>query len=408
MWLKDLEEPPRSGCLAEFVTGPVLEGMVCAAIFLNCAFMVYATDVEIQNLGSSIQFLSIGNWFFQVVYTIELTMKLVVHRQWFFWNDSWKWNAFDCALVIAGFVTLSQGNSPAGAWRILRLLRIGRAMKALRIMSHLKQLNALLTCLHGSLSGLFWSLLMLFIVYALFSLFLMQIIIGHLEETGDSLEDSNFHALFASVEESVLTLYKASTGGDDWSVAYSVIEETGFWGSATYLSFVAFVQFALINIITGIFVESAMSVLTLNPEMLAMEHNRKELENATKLEQLCIRVDADESGKLTQDEFEDSLRKKQLPMLLTMLGLPQHHVVELFRHMALDADDRKVEIGAFVKGCMLLKGAATNFDLHMLQSEFRDAHAHHQKDLDDILELLQDVLEPRASSTPPTSPHLAV
>jgi hypothetical protein len=392
--LQNLQEPPRPGSFARLVAGPVFEGIVCIAIFLNCAFMVYAINLEVRSPSKTTGSVIIGNWIFQVFYTIEMIMKLMVHRQWFFCNASWKTNTFDCVLVVSGFFAMSTGSSSTGILRILRLLKFGKAIRAIRIMSHMKHLHALLTCIRGSLASLFWSLLMLFIVYAMFSLFLMQIIVAHLEETGEALEDTDFELPFASVERSIVTLYKASTGGDDWGHVYHTIETTGVLGSATFLFFIAFVQFALINIITGIFVESALGVLSPDSEMLALEHNRREQDNAKKLEQLCRNVDEDLSGKLTQEQFEDSLRKKQLPMLLTMLGLGTDHVLELFKHMAQVADDNgQVEIGKFVNSCMLLKGAATNFELQKLHAEIRAAQVTHNQVLQDIVEFLQDVFE---------------
>ena len=92
---------------------------------------------------------------------------------------------------------------------------------------------------------------MLFSVYAIFALFLIQIIVTHLQETGEAMEETAFEDFFGSFGVSILTLYKASTGGDDWSVAYQVIEPAGSIGCFTYLLFIAFVHFALINIITG-------------------------------------------------------------------------------------------------------------------------------------------------------------
>jgi len=230
---------------------------------------------------------------------------------------------------------------------------------------------------------------MLAIVYLFFSLFFIQLISHHLEDTGEALEESIFAGFFGSVEESALTLYRASTGGDDWSLAYGVIQGVGRVGSFAYLFFIAFVQFALINIITGIFVESAMMTLSPDSETLAQEHSRREQENAKKLIQLCKNVDADVSGKLTRDQFEDGLRRKQIPMLLELLGLQKHHVLEFFSHMADAADDDgQVGIETFVNGCMLLKGAATNFDLQKLHADVKAMSATHQRSLNDIRDIL--------------------
>jgi hypothetical protein len=392
MWIMQLEEPPREGCFAKFVDSKAFDLFVCATILFNVGILIISTNQELQNPSKTNDWFKIVHWSFQAFYTLEVILKLAVHRLWFFWNKSWNVNMFDFLLVVAGFATLAAGagRSGEGFWRTLRLFKFAKSFRAIRVMRHLQHLRALMICLYGSCASLFWSLVMLCIVYLLFSLFFVQLVSNHLTDAGEHVEDSAFLGFYGSVEESMLTLYKASTGGDDWTRAYDVISATGSLGCAVYLMFIAFVQFALINIITGIFVESAMMTLSPDTDTLAQEQSRRESDNAQKLIQLCKNVDADFSGKLTREQFEDGLRRKHIPLLLNLLGLQKHHVLEFFSVMAEAAnDDGQVAIETFVNGCMLLKGTATNFDLQKLHAEVRDTKAKHQRSLDDIMELLR-------------------
>lgn len=196
----------------------------------------------------------------------------------------------------------------------------------------------------------------------------MQSVGAHLQGTGESIEESAFDEYFGSVGSSVLTLYKASTGGEDWGTVYQVIQTTGRFGSGMLLFFLGFVQFGILNIITGIFVDTAMKTLTKNSEVLAQEHSRQEAQHESKLTELCQRVDDDFSGRLSRSKFEVALQRKRVPELLTMLGFKRHHLLEYFNHMANDCEDESVDIGDFVRGCMLLKGPASNFDLYKLHA----------------------------------------
>ncbi|CAK0899462.1 unnamed protein product, partial [Prorocentrum cordatum] len=109
-----------------------------------------------------------------------------------------------------------------------------------------------------------------------------------------------------------------------------------------------------------------MDTLSPNSEARAMEHARREKAHAEELKNLCRQVDTDFSGKLTREQFEDGLRRKHIPRLLMLLQLQTHHVMEFFDTMSDVADDDgQVEIETFVRGCMQLKGPATNFDLQM-------------------------------------------
>lgn len=400
--LLSLQEPPRSGFLASIVLGRVFEVSVCTIILLNCLFLIYATDVEISTPGVARPELLACDWAFQAAYTFELICRIGVHGRWTFFNKDAKQNTFDAILVFGGLASLLGVNAlNPGVMKALRWLKFGKSIRAIKLMVQLRHLRAFVVCLQGSFASLLWSMVMLFSVYLLFSLFFMQIITEHIVDTGEILEGGSFDEFFGSVGTSVLTLYMASTGGDDWKVAYDVIRSTGPVGSFVFLGFVAFVQFALINIITGIFVEAAMQTLSPNAETLALENARKEKDNAKELESLCRSVDADFSGKLTREQFEDGLRRGRIPMLLTLLGLHRHHVLEFFNTMAMIQDqDGQVDIHAFVTGCMHMKGTATNYDLQMLHLEFRSSREQHHEQMDKIQALLSDRLENLPPSTP--------
>lgn len=209
---------------------------------------------------------------------------------------------------------------------------------------------------------------MLVSVYLLFSILFLNLIASHINETGEAVEDTVFYDLFGSIGKSVLTLYKTTTGGDDWSVAYDAIASTGPLGGASFIFFIAFVQFALLNIILGIFVESAMAVLQPDAATLARETFRKELECSHELEYLCRRVNDDGSGKLSREDFDTGLEiNPRLPLLLKGLGFRRHNFNEFFNGLA--QGDQRVDIDTFVNGCIVLKGDASNYDVVKLRAE---------------------------------------
>jgi hypothetical protein len=370
--LDRIEEPPRTSWLAGIERSKVTELLVCMVIFMNCAFMLSDADNEIQNPSASEP---VSEWIFQIFYTIELVVKLVVHREYFFVNSEWKLNWFDLILVVSGFVGFYSDALFSGTYlRLLRLIKFGKAMRAVKVMARMRHLRCFLICLQGSASSFFWSLVMLIIIFFMGSLFLMQLVTAHFEETATDL-GGDLETFFGSVGISMLTLFKATTGGDDWSLAYSVIAPTGWSSCFVYIIFIAFVQLALINIITGIFVETAVQTLTPDQETVAVEHARREKQNAEDLEHLCLLVDHDSSGKLTPEQFRDGINRGRLPTVLALLGLSQHHVLELFEFLSKDAykhDEGQVPIRVFVKMCMRLKGPATNFDLQSFRKEFME------------------------------------
>ncbi|CAK0875477.1 unnamed protein product [Prorocentrum cordatum] len=376
-WWLD-EEPPRSGRLASYVDGPGFKLFLGAVVLVNLGFMVQDADVRIRSPAD--HSMLAADVVFLVIYFLEVVLKLAVHGVWFFIGADWKVNLLDMTVVISDCATVVLGTTLK-----LRFLKLAKVVKVFELMYHLKYLQAFLVCIQGSFSSFMWSVVMLFSVYGVFALLFMQVITSHIDARGETLDDTAFGEYFGSVGHSITTLFMVTTGGDDWVSAYEVIEETGPVGRFLFLAFIAFVNLNLLNIILGIFVDSAMKVLSPDSETLAHEYVRRDHEYAAKLTNLCRAVDTDCSGRLTQEQFKLGLNKKRIPHLLVMLGLKKHHILEFFESLAKASDhDGQVDIDTFVEGCMLFKGASTNFDLHKLRVESKLAH-------DKIIQLLQDI-----------------
>jgi len=241
------------------------------------------------------------------------------------------------------------------------------------VIAGFRTLRAILVCIQGSFITLLWSAVMLGIVFYIFSLIFVQQAASRLNEIGD-LEDSEALDLlesFSSVQTSMLTLSKASFGGEDWGVTLDVLQGCGAMAAFFYMLFISFSQIALINIITGIFVDNAMQSLSPNKEQLATTLDDEEKRYATSLERLCIDVDSEQTGFLTKEQFNEGLAEGRIPLLLQLMGLKQDSVTMFFEVLCDAAPDKQVDIRSFVRGCMKLKGAATSFDLQTLMSDLK-------------------------------------
>lgn len=75
-----------------------------AVIFANAIFILYATDYEMQNLNQptsledqNISAMAAIELLLVSFYVLELALKLIVHKFYFFWNSEMVWNwCLDC------------------------------------------------------------------------------------------------------------------------------------------------------------------------------------------------------------------------------------------------------------------------------------------------------------------------
>lgn len=83
-WLRSLDEPPRTGTLDRIVTGSIFDVLVNVVVVLNVALMWYIADVQIKDPSwNEPSALMTIEWLFQIFYTCEILLKLLVHQHWF-------------------------------------------------------------------------------------------------------------------------------------------------------------------------------------------------------------------------------------------------------------------------------------------------------------------------------------
>merc|ERR1712194_813318 len=166
----------------------------------------------------------------------------------------------------------------------------------------------------------------------------------------------------------MLTLFWAISGGLSWSEATKPLSTYGFvWTGRTFVFYVAAVTFATLNVLTGVFVNSATAAV-------ASEQEKKMLEM---LEKLFVEFDYDMSGNLTQGEFAELLKHKDIDVCLQSLDIRPSQANQLFN--LIDADQSGVvEIDEFLKGCDRLQGTLKAIEFATFLFDFANLKADMQ------------------------------
>lgn len=171
---------------------------------------------------------------------------------------------------------------------------------------------------------------------------------------------------FGSLYNAILTLFQATTGGDDWVNFYHSVVLTGKINAGLFLFFIAYAQFVLLNVIMGIFVDNAMKLATPDRETVALEQRKQDLKQAQELRSICHILDRNKTGFISEDAFMKNLKDGHFRARLTLLGLDVKHATLFFDIICAGIPRNKVPIESFVTGAMRLKGSATSLDLQTL------------------------------------------
>eukprot|EP00403_Amphidinium_massartii_P023511 CAMPEP_0178388306 /NCGR_PEP_ID=MMETSP0689_2-20121128/9521_1 /TAXON_ID=160604 /ORGANISM="Amphidinium massartii, Strain CS-259" /LENGTH=688 /DNA_ID=CAMNT_0020008697 /DNA_START=139 /DNA_END=2201 /DNA_ORIENTATION=- len=391
------EEPERDGCLSTAVNSRLFDFLCGIVIIANASLTCWATDQEVRYLDSPPQsvedFIFFGDLFFLVFYTLELALKLVVHRWFFFWNEDSAWNMLDLALVVMAAydmlltVFLKDTESVNFVFiRTVRIFKLAKILRVIRVMRFFSELRLMVNSLAGSFSSLFWSFVMLAFIFYIFGLMFVQGVATYLADEPDISEQEREELLryFGRVSLAMLSLFEAATGGEDWDIFYTPMKRTGVFNSCLYIFFIGFIQIALLNILTGIFVESAMKLAQPDRETLALEQRKREIIEADEMTRLCEEMDMDQSGTINAAEVGAVLRSRRMRAHLAVLGLEIRDAEMFFGMLASATENHEVDIHSFVSGCMRMKGNATSLDLQGLGFQtamLQKIAKHHYEDL---------------------------
>eukprot|EP00931_Biecheleriopsis_adriatica_P021867 TRINITY_DN14181_c0_g1_i1.p1 TRINITY_DN14181_c0_g1~~TRINITY_DN14181_c0_g1_i1.p1 ORF type:complete len:526 (+),score=85.59 TRINITY_DN14181_c0_g1_i1:625-2202(+) len=396
---ESLEEPTHTGRLAKVVLHPGFDTVCLSVILLNSIFAIFDTDWKVSHYYSVKRppFLFTAEMAFVAWYTLELFLKILVHRQYFFINKDMRWNWFDSLIVVVSLsealpsLIASQGTGNVGNVtfaRVLRVLKMVRILRMVRLMRFFSETRILLNSIVASFDKLFWSIMMLLFILYIFSLVLVQgaalwmeeINHKHVGENGELHEDfkelrERVVECFGSVMTAMTTLFQTCTGGDDWSGFYKVAQITGDQNAVIFVCFVAFSQIALLNILTGIFVEGAMKAAQPEREIQAWEVHKTEKETEAELRRLCEAVAKGSNGILNREDFTNELMNGRLKAYFSLLGLDVKDAQKFFSMLEI-LSDGQVDVDAFVYGCLRMKGTATCLDMQYLLFETKTIRRH--------------------------------
>jgi len=382
-WLDDMwdtlgrvEAPPRLGWLQTVINSRLFSFIINSVIIANCFAMIYSVDFEISSGGHIPVWVMSAEITFLVFYALEFLIKISYYRSYYFYDINWKLNVFDMFLLFASLWNVIDvvGSDMNISWlRTVRLLRVVRVLRLVRVFSLVKPLRDISRGLRSTMVTLFWSIVMLFFILLMFSIAFVQRMATFFEEQGDGVDPTlrgQILALFPSVGRSMITLFMASSSGQDWVEHYLVLEQTGDLNKIAFVIYIAFIQIAVMNIILGVFIDRAMKNMSSEGAEMGREHMEEEMQREADLRDLCCEADLDDSGSISKEEW-DTIGHKKMISYLNMLGLKPSDVQEFFSMMSSAAPDGKVNIDDFVRGCMQLKGNASCFDMQAMRFELQ-------------------------------------
>lgn len=353
-------------------------------------------------------------WGYTMAFTVELLMRMGANGKAFFTDTKQCiWNYFDLFIVtisivemvfdiiiwsagqISGSGTLPSSSGNATGVRVLRILRITRLVRIIRIIRIVRFIRALRTLVYsiiGTIRSLVWAMLLLIMIIYVYAVIFTQAVADHLLSGGGLTPRPGFALYWSSVPRSMLTLFEAIVGGISWDVALVPIFDVGWPWVFLFIIYICFTFLAVLNVVTGVFCQSAIEGSQHDQEMLIQEKMKNKTQYMDRVRQLFESIDEDGSGTITIQELEDHLNDAAMQAYFQSLDIDTSDAWALFKLLDSEGSHR-IDCEDFVDGCMRLKGAAKAIDLAQLIHEQKNMRRHFMAFVGSVESSLESLLE---------------
>lgn len=313
---------------------------------------------------------------FCVIFTAELASRLLVFGCKLYTMDGWQWGVFDTVIVIFQILDeftqlFLQGSGLQEIIEkafLLRLIKLGRIARLVRMVRLIPELKSMVYLIFASMWSFFWTLVLLVLMMYCFAIFFTESATEVVKKNGlDHTSTEDIRNNWGSIMKSILSLYQAITGGDDWCQFIKVFEGEGSMYIITTLVFALYIAFAtlvMLNLVTGVFVDAA--------QRIAKEDKDNEL-----VKQVCkmfVLADEDESHEISWPEFKKHLSDPGMDAYFKTLDLTREEAGDLFHLLDVDQSGY-LTVEEFVRGCMRLRGPARSVDLAAFVYDFNCRNA---------------------------------
>jgi len=361
-------------------------------IVLNAIFIAWETEQRASSAASHASqekiwreelCFSLMATLFCIVFAVELLLR-VLAEGWFLFRSREKlWNVFDILVVLTAAIEVVVDwsrfatSGSVNVWgmlgnfsmlRVARLLRVIRATSAVRVIRFIRELRLMVCSLLGALKSLGWAIILLMIILLIFGVFFTDGTVTYCVKHNAMEEESTMELrkYFGTLSSSTVALYMAMSGGEDWATILRPLEKLPgeYW--FFFLVFITFAILAVMNVITAVFVETAMQSSQNDREAVVQQELEHKGELIAIMQQVFAELDTNNSGALSLNEFEQHIEDEKILAYLSTLELDVNQVRTLF--LLLDVDQTgEVDLEEFVNGCLRLKGGAKSLDMAILK-----------------------------------------
>merc|ERR1712118_41122 len=174
---------------------------------------------------------------------------------------------------------------------------------------------------------------------------------------------------FGTMTRSMLSMFEITMAPGGWRRYRRLYDDVSPLVCFFIVFYVCVVTFAVMRVISAIFLKETLSEAAKDQELVLEEKMRQKQEYITRLKHVFTHADQDGTGNISMDEFHEMLSDDRVNLWLSELEVEVTEVDGLFQLM--DTGDGQVSFDEFMSGLMRIRGSAKGVDLVTLLYESR-------------------------------------
>jgi len=409
------------------VRSPKFDAVFGALIVLNSFQMALSLELEGHSIGQQLGvasseaelwedwsgFFSLLTGVFAFAFSLEL-MGRVLSETWGVVRDPWNW--LDLLSVLASLVDVGVIPSPdraipnLSAARALRLVQLTKVFRIVRVTQVFSELRLLVKTISASILSLAWSMVLLCTVMVIAAVFLGQLVQGHVLDNETDLTNrlQVFH-LFGTFSRAFVTVFEITMAPGGWSSSGRLLTETvDRKYFIFYFTYVFMVSFAMIRVITAVFLKETLQVANRDHDAVVAEQVKKGKELVDRCRAAFKFADMSRDGFLTLAELQDAAKLPDMKAWLAANELDASEVPGVFYLLDVRSSGY-LSFDEFVNGVTRLRGGAKQVDMVSLMYETRRimegiARVERQMGLSEVVGSQNPIMAMSGFATPAASP----
>lgn len=295
-----------------------------------------------------------------------------------------RWNVFDSVIVTLALLEWMMAHMFQGdvempnmtAVRVIRLMRLVKMLRVIRVLRAFRELRLLVSSILQSMGALFWTSVLLMLIMYVFAVFVIQLVTEQVQMSGlegalvSEEEAENLQLmteLFENVPIAMVSLYQGISGGIDWGdLANPLANGISKWCLLLFCLYTAFFYFAVLNVVTGVFCNEAISASAKDQDHIMREELQRTTSVVNQFKRMFEEADENHDGMVTWTEFKDQVGDPRTQAMFKQLELDVGEARSLFKLLTSD-DDGRVPLDRFVLGCLKFRGPAKGLEMGILQ-----------------------------------------